>query len=110
MRTIADFRRVGRYTDFLVNEINEDGKVVHLTNLEYGGRGKQQTGLGNDQKKETKTETETETEKQEKNDEGGSASLSGEKETSTSAPAPPAPVKEFEVLTVPPDTQNIHQY
>lgn len=99
---------MGRYTDFLVNEINEDGKVVHLTNLEYGGRGKQQTGPGNDQKKETKAETETE--KQENNDEGGSASLPGEKETPTSAPAPPAPVKEFEVLTVLPDTQNIHQY
>lgn len=71
----------------MVNEIGEDGKVVHLTSLQYGGRGKQQqAGAGDDQK------TETETEKQEKKDEGESTKQSEQEK------APPtAPVKEFEV-------------
>lgn len=87
-RPIADFL-FGRYTDFLVNEIGEDGKVVHLTSLQYGGRGKQQqAGAGDGQK----TETETETGKQEKKDEGESTKQSEQEK------APPtAPAKEFEV-------------
>lgn len=98
-RPIADFSSFfGRYTDFLVNEIGEDGKVVHLTNLEYGGRGKQQqVGAGNSQK--TETETGTETGKQEKKDEG---------ESTKQEKAPPtAPVKEFEVPRALPDMLNM---
>lgn len=93
MRTIADFRWVGRYTDFLVNEIGEDGKVVHLTSLEYGGRGKQQTGT------EKEMGTEIETGKQEKKQ-------SEQEET----PAAPTTVKVFEVLRALSDIPNIWRY
>lgn len=81
---------MGRYTDFLVNEIGEDGKVVHLTSLEYGGRGKlkQHAGAAGDQKGEAGTE------KQEKKDEDEPAKQPGQEES----PAPP--LKEFEVLGV----------
>lgn len=89
-----------RYTDFLVNEIDEDGKVVHLTSLEYKGRGKQQTGAGDDQKKEM----EKGTEKQEKKDEVDSAKQDG-----TPAPAP-APVKEFEVIRVSSNSPNVRRH
>lgn len=82
---------MGRYTDFLVNEIGEDGKVVHLTSLGYGGRGKQQTGTAGGQKREAQTE------KQEKKDED-EPTKQPEREKSPS-PAP-TPVKEFEVFRV----------
>lgn len=86
--TLAD---LGRYTDFLVNEIGEDGKVVHLTSLEYGGRGKlkQHAGAAGDQ------EGGAGTEKQEKKDEDEPAKQPGLEES----PAP-TPLKEFEVLGV----------
>lgn len=86
--TVAD---LGRYTDFLVNEIGEDGKVVHLTSLEHGGRGKQkqQTGAAGGQKGEAGTD------KQEKKDEGEPTRQPGQE----GSPAP-TPLKEFEVLGV----------
>lgn len=96
-RTIADFRWVGRYTDFLVNEIGEDGRVVHLTSLEYGGRGKQQTGTGNGQEKVTGTEIET----------GKQENKQSEQEKT---PAAPATVKVFEVLRVLSDVPNMWRY
>lgn len=81
---------MGRYTDFLVNEIGEDGKVVHLTSLEYGGRGKKQTG------QEKVAGTEIETGKQEKKQE--------------ETPTAPAAVKVFEVLRALLDIPNMWRY
>lgn len=69
-----------RYTDFLVNEIDRDGKVVHLTDLGFSDkrdrrRERRETGRDDDQQKSTEEEG----------------------DQSTTATAPKQPPKPFEL-------------
>lgn len=82
-RTIVNFG-MGRYTDFLVNEIDEQGNVVHLTNLEYKGRGKKNARVADGGSKDKK----------------GTESGSTSKAEPEEAPVPTPVVEEFKVLKV----------